>query len=320
MKKNLIFIMFVPVLLLTGAGCPLSKSNTVVTVPVASNVHMQQGIPSTSSIKKTDSGIKPEVVFANTTITLASEKKSTESISLAGGLLYSLKIHSLQQEWRSPSTTVGVHIPQMTYTSKPAKAAAFNDLINIKVKQITDGFLQQVADWDDDNVPLPEQVNFIDVSVKARTANAKVLSLIFDISTYYSGSAHPNRSTMSFNYDLEKDRELILDDLFVTGKSYISKLSEITIASLRALPPDTHGAEAVETGDLELREWDLDWLKGGAGPDENNFHTVTIAPEGFYLEFDPYDIDSYAAGSTEILIPYTQLGGYVAPRVFVLVK
>ncbi len=314
MKKNLIFIMLAPVLLLTGAGCPLIKSNTTATLPLAPSVRMEQGNPNESSVQNGVGTPGPAsqtpITFGSSTLSRVSEKKSTESISLTGDLLYSLKIHNLDQEWRSPSTTVSVSIPQMTYASKPTKAMAFNDLINKKTKQITDDFLEQVSDWDDDNVPLPEQVNFIDVSVKARTANAKVLSLIFDISTYYSGSAHPNHSTLSFNYDLEKDKELALEDLFVTGKSFIAKLSVETIAAIKALPNE-HG---------EVLERDPQWLSGGAGPDENNFHTVTIAPEGFYLEFDPYDIDSYAAGSTEVLIPYVQLGGYVAPRVFVLVK
>ena len=223
MKKTFTFLTLTLVLLLTGAGCPLIKSKTPATLPAAPSVRMEQGNPKEFS-KENGVGIpgpgsQTFIGFGSTTLSRVSEKKSTESISLAGGLPYSLQISSLDQEWRSPSTTVGVHIPQMTYISKPAKAAAFNDLINKKTKQITDDFLQQVSDWDDDNVPLAEQVNFIDVSVKARTANAKVLSLIFDISTYYSGSAHPNHTTVSFNYDLEKDKEEI--GTMSEGKVYL---------------------------------------------------------------------------------------------------
>ncbi len=309
--KNLFLL--ATILLVGGAGCPLVKSTPTQTAPAVPPVRMEQGIKTAvTGTAKVDP--KAPVVFAETSLSLISEKKSTKPIGLPGKLPFSLQMQTVKQEWRSPSTTVTREIPKLVYPRKPAKALAFNDLINQKTDQITGDFLQQVADWESDNnntkLPVAERVNFIAVSVVARTVNAKVLSLVIDINTYYAGSPHPNHNTQSFNYDLEKDQELKLADLFVGGKAFITKLSTEAVAIIKTTPN--------EKGDLV--EYDKTWLEAGAGPKESNYHTVTLAPTGFYIEFDPYDIDSYAAGPVEIFIPYAQLEGYVSARVSELVK
>lgn len=311
MKKNITFLVSASALLLVGAGCSLIKTKTV-DLPAVPKIQMEQGNSAAieSSLNKPETDVEPAITFGSTTLYRVSEKNSQEPIELAANLPYTLEMAVVDQEWGSPSTTVNVSVPQMIYVTNPTKALAFNDLINQKTDQITTEFLQQVADWDNDNVPTTEQTNFIEVAVFARLTNAKLLSLVFEVNTFYAGSAHPNRYTRSFNYDLEQNKELSLADLFVPNKSFLKKLSQVTIAAVKTTPND-HG---------DILERDQKWLSDGAGPDEINFHTVTVSPEGFYIQFDPYDIDAYAAGETEVLIPYKQLDGYVSPRVITAIK
>lgn len=305
MKYSVSFFAITMTLLLMGAGCSLVKTKTT-TAPTATSVRMEQTNPALISTTSSavDSNVGTLVTFGSSTLVRVSEKNWQEPVDANIHAPYTLTMAVVEQDWQSPSTTVSVQVPQMTYGASPTKALAFNDLINQKTDQITTEFLQQVADWDNDNVPVTEQTNFIEVAVFARLANAKLLSLVFEVNTFYAGSAHPNRYTRSFNYDLEHNRELQLADLFVPNTSFLKKLSQVAIATVKTTPND-HG---------ELLERDLEWLNEGAGPDEMNFHTVTVSPEGLYVQFDPYDIDAYAAGDTEILIPYAQLKGYVLPQ------
>lgn len=310
MKKILFLAVTV---LLVGAGC--SKTNNTVTtgtsVPV---VHMNQGNPNeaaSNAVGTPGPGSGTPKVFGDTAIIFVSEEKKSEPINLQASLPYTLAMSVTEQEWRNPSTTVSISFPVMTHKTAPAVAEFFNATVEKKVRDTVDEFMYQVADWGAEETSSPMD-NFISVSVSARTANEKVLSMVVDTHTYFAGAAHPNHATVSMNIDLEQKRELTLDDFFVSGKNYIAKLSEVTIAQLKANPDGQP--------ESELREWNDDWLNRGAGPNEVNYHTVTIAPEGFYIEFDAYDIDSYAAGPTEVVIPYSQLSGYVSARVFTLVK
>ena len=311
--KKILFL--VATMVLIGAGCTKTTTNTGTTGPAAQVVYMNQDNRTdiTSTLVGTPGpGSGNPRVFASTSIILVSEKKSTERINLQSALPYTLEMSVTEQVWRNPSTTVSLRFPTMTNKTGPKTANFFNDTVKKKAEDVVNEFMYQVADWDGPELEVTDMNNFIDVSVSARTANSKVLSMVFDVNTYFAGAAHPNHNTFSMNIDLEQNQELTLDDFFVSGKNYIAKLSTTTIAEIRANPNDGH--------ESETREWDEEWLERGAGPNEINFHTVTIAPEGFYIEFDPYDIDAYAYGSTEVVVPYAQLSGYVSPRVFILIK
>lgn len=300
---------------LVGAGCSKINTNTVTTGTSVPVLHMNQGNPNeaaSNAVGTPGPGSGTPKVFADTAVIFVSEEKKSEPINLQASLPYTLTMSVTEQEWRNPSTTVSISFPIMTHKTAPAVAEFFNTTVEKKVKDAVNEFMYQVADWGEQRTPSSEMINYIDVSVSARTANDKILSMVVDTYTYFAGAAHPNHITVSMNIDLEQKRELVLDDFFVSGKNYLAKLSQVTIAQLKA-NPDEHF-------ESELREWNDEWLNRGAGPNEVNYHTVTIAPEGFYIEFDVYDIDSYAAGPIEVVIPYSQLSGYVSPRVFTLVK
>lgn len=310
MKQYPYSIVMALALLIIGAGCSLTTKPKTPTAPAVPVVRMEQG----KNLATSTSEVVPDrdalVTFASTTLVRISEKTFQEPIDLDTVVPYTLTMSVVEQDWQNPRTTVSVRVPQMTNTTNPVQAVAFNDLINQKTDQITTEFLQQVADWSTDNIPVDEQTNFIEVAVFARMVNTKIISLVFEVNTFYAGSAHPNQYTRSLNYDLEKNTPLELADLFVPNKSFLNKFSQVVIATIKTTPND-HG---------EIIERDAKWLADGAGPNEMNFHTVTLSPKGMYVQFDPYDIDAYAVGKTEIFIPYEQLSGYVLPRVLTLVK
>ena len=215
-----------------------------------------------------------------------------------------LEIVTQQENWHAPSTTITLNFPRLTLANKPSAATAFNQAVEAQIKNYVKIFLAELENNDDLGLPPEEYVNFLEVSVYPRMNNDRVVSVVLAADTFLAGLAHPNRRTASFNFDLEQERVIVLKDLFVNDTPYLDRLASTTIAQLKK-QPDAHG---------EMTDYDEDWLQGGAGPDERNYHTVSIAPEGLYVTFDPYDIGPYSGGSSEVLLTYDQLGEIISPQ------
>ena len=311
MKKLLILS-----LLWVGAGCSLvkSKAPTVALAPQAPHMEQTSTTPTAPEIP-IDLGIldneagedtgdptanSKKVIFGDSKMTLVSETRTQEPISLGRNLDYSLKMVEKIQTWKTPQAKVVVSLPIMTYTSAEAKAKSFNDRLEARIESEVDDFLKGVVSWDMDGIKPVGTESFLDLTTEIETANSKLISLSISVDSYFSGAAHPNHRTFHFNYDIGNEKYLGLDGLFIQGKKYLPRLSALVIEAIK---------------DQKGSEYDLVWLETGAGPKIENYHTVTLRPEGLRVQFDPYDIDSYAAGPTEVLILYGDLKGLIGPNI-----
>ncbi|HKR00569.1 MAG TPA: RsiV family protein [Pyrinomonadaceae bacterium] len=130
-------------------------------------------------------------------------------------------------------------------------------------------------------------------------ATNDVVSVAFGISTYGEGAAHPNHTTLVFNYDLATGRKLGLPDLFKPGSNYLEVISQYAVKQLKdELQP--------EPGD--------DWIEQGAGPKLENYKRWNISPKGLEVTFDPYEVASYAEGIHEVVIPFSVLKEVIDPN------
>ena len=50
---------------------------------------------------------------------------------------------------------------------------------------------------------------------------------------------------------------------------------------------------------------DEQWVMSGAGPEEKNFSSFNVTDKGLLITFDEYQIDCYAAGPSEVFVPYS---------------
>lgn len=215
-----------------------------------------------------------------------------------------LEIVTKQENWHAPSTTITLNYPRLITDDQASAAAAMNQAVELQIRDYVNNFLSQIESNDDLGLPPPEYLNYLEVSVHPRLTNERLVSVIFAADTYLAGLAHPNRRTQSFNFDLEQEKVLSLEELFVSDQPYLEKLASTTVARVK---------QQLDESDEHVI-YEEDWLYGGAGPDERNYHTVSIVPEGLLITFDPYDIAPYANGSTEILLTFAQLGEIVSPR------
>ncbi|MCB9385420.1 MAG: DUF3298 domain-containing protein, partial [Bryobacterales bacterium] len=56
-----------------------------------------------------------------------------------------------------------------------------------------------------------------------------------------------------------------------------------------------------------------EWVLKGAGPDRVDSLKFNITKEGLLFTFDEYEVDCYAAGSSQVLIPKGTLGELIEP-------
>jgi hypothetical protein len=190
-------------------------------------------------------------------------------------------------------------LPRLTGADS-VRVEKFNQAVASFVSARTGGFKKSVdemareapiaAKQDEKSSPPP---NSLDVSYQVVAANKDFISILFFFFEY-TGGAHPNTTTSSFNYDLNRNSVIKLDDLFIPNSNYLQLISDYSIKELKKLDTVSYAEE-------------------GAGPKLENFHSWNITPAGLKITFDPYQVGAYAAGEHEVVVPYSVLKSVIKP-------
>ena len=61
-------------------------------------------------------------------------------------------------------------------------------------------------------------------------------------------------------------------------------------------------------------------IRGGATPNSENYQNLLFTKSGLLIVFDPYQVAPYAAGISEVTIPYETIAGIMDPELFSLVS
>lgn len=118
-----------------------------------------------------------------------------------------------------------------------------------------------------------------------------LLSVIFDVSLYNSGAAHPVSITKVFNYDRNEERRMQAKDIFTDN--YLEVLSKICTEKLiEKIQPDEFMTEAINNG---------------ASPLEENYQNIAFTEEGIVVVFEQYQVAAYAMGKQSIKIPFSDI-------------
>jgi Protein of unknown function (DUF3298)/Deacetylase PdaC len=128
-------------------------------------------------------------------------------------------------------------------------------------------------------------------------AQDDLMSIKFDVGTYYQGAAHPNSYSEVINYDLKNGKQLKLGDLFKAGAKYLQALSAYSIADLKKQGKDLLPEQ----------------IESGAAPKADNYQSWNIGKTGLGITFDAYQVGPYAAGPQFVQIPYSNLKDLINP-------
>lgn len=198
---------------------------------------------------------------------------------------------------------IAVQYPQFEGGNNP-NFEKFNQLVRGSVMKKVTGFKKDVAPEEGEE-PRPEGSMGSDLSVgyTVLLAQDDVISVQFDIGSYYMGAAHPNSYTEVINYDLKNGKQLKLSDLFKPGAKYLQPIANYCIADLKK-------QRATEKGQA-LTDSEID---SGAAPVAKNYQSWTITKKGLGINFDAYQVGPYAAGPQFVMVPYAAVKDVINPE------
>jgi len=198
---------------------------------------------------------------------------------------------------------IAVQYPQLTGGNNP-NLEKFNQAARAAVTKKVAGFKKDMTPDEGENTEetRPEDSMGSDLTISYTVALAQddLVSIDFEVSSYFQGAAHPNSYSETLNYDLKNGKALKLADLFKPGAKYLQPIATYCIADLKK-----------QAGEKGLLPEEID---KGAAAKADNYLGWTITKKGLGIEFDPYQVGPYAAGPQFVLVPYSNLKDLINPE------
>lgn len=198
---------------------------------------------------------------------------------------------------------IAAQYPQLSGGSNP-NFEKFNQLVRGSVMKKVSGFKKDMAPEEGEE-PRPEGSMGSDLSIAYKVALAQddLISIQFDVGSYYQGAAHPNSYTEVINYDLKNGKQLKLSDLFKPGAKYLQPIASYCVADLKKQRATEKGA-ALSDSEIDT----------GAAPTAKNYESWTITRQGLGINFDAYQVGPYAAGPQFVMVPYAAVKDVINPE------
>jgi hypothetical protein len=163
--------------------------------------------------------------------------------------------------------------------------------------ELAAGFIKGFDDYKKDNKD-DQQTWFKEVRIKVLQQRKGYLGLRYDFIDY-AGGAHANYAIVFNNYNTLSNKSVTIDSLIKTG----------------SLPVLTATAEKIFRKNEKLTPKQS--LADNYFFEKNTFslpHNFTITDQGLKFLYNPYEIKPYAAGTTELLVPFEQIKEILKPN------
>lgn len=122
----------------------------------------------------------------------------------------------------------------------------------------------------------------------------KIISILFEVSDYQVGQAHPTNYTIPFNYNAISGKMISLSDIFQKNSDYLKILSSISSKDLKT------------QYQKEGNNYDI-FIADGTLPKKENFQKFVLTKNALVLIFDPAQVGPYAAGVRKVIIPFSSI-------------
>lgn len=178
-----------------------------------------------------------------------------------------------------------------------------NDIVKSKIDNNISDFKNEITQQEKKNyqikdLPLNKNSNTLDIGYKIKNSTNNIISVLFDIGTFYYGAAHPNTTFESLNYDIKEAKVMALDDLFKPKINYLPIIAEFCEKALtQKLTKSASGFTK------EIVKPDPEGIK----PIADNYKIWNLTPKGLLVTFPPYQVAAYVFGPQEVLIPYSKI-------------
>ena len=221
-----------------------------------------------------------------------------EPISFTGDVEITAK--QIKESNKKLMYEIAAEYPQITGGNNP-NFEKFNQVARGSVTKTVADFRKQMAPQEGEAEPRPEGSMGSDLNVNYEIALAQddLLSVEFNVGSYYQGAAHPNSYSEVLNYDLKNGKQLKLGDLFKPGAKYLQAIATYCIADLKK--------QGKDKGLMDQE------IEKGAAASPKNYQSWTITKRGIGINFDSYQVGPYAAGPQFVLVPYSTLKDLIHP-------
>jgi hypothetical protein len=222
-----------------------------------------------------------------------------EPIALTGDVELTAK--QIKESNKKLMYEIAAQYPQFSGGSNP-NFEKFNQLVRGIVTKEVSQFKKDVQPEEGEERPEGSMGSDISIGYEVALAQDDLVSVQFDVGSYFQGAAHPNSYTEVVNYDLKTGKQLNLSDLFKPGSKFLQVIATYAIADLKK--------QSQEKGS-ELPD---DLIQSGAGASPKNYRSWKITRTGLGINFDPYQVGPYAAGAHYVLVPYATLKEVINPE------
>ena len=222
-----------------------------------------------------------------------------EPIALTGDVELTAK--QIKESNKKLMYEIAAQYPQFSGGSNP-NFEKFNQLVRGVVTKEVSRFKKDVQPEEGEERPEGSMGSDISIGYEVALAQDDLVSVQFDVGSYFQGAAHPNSYTEVVNYDLKTGKQLNLSDLFKPGSKFLQVIATYAIADLKK--------QSQEKGS-ELPD---DLIQSGAGASAKNYRSWKITRTGLGINFDPSQVGPYAAGAHYVLVPYATLKEVINPE------
>jgi len=220
-----------------------------------------------------------------------------EPIAFTGDVELTSK--QIKERSKEMNYEIAANYPQLTGGNNP-NFEKFNQAARALVSKKVAGFKKDLQN-DEGYEPLPDSMGSdLSVGYTVVLAQDDLVSIKFEVGSYYQGAAHPNSYSDVLNYDLKNGKQLKLADLFKPGARFVQAIAIYSIGDLKK--------QAKDKGLLD------DMIESGAAPVAKNYLSWNITKKGIGINFDPYQVGPYAAGPQYVIVPYTTLKDLINPE------
>lgn len=184
-----------------------------------------------------------------------------------------------------------------------AGADGFNRRIKEQVTELIGQsqreFAEMAADPPDSDGAGPESGSSLWLRYDVFFPSQRLISVRFEISTYFAGAAHPNTQYSSITFDLAGGRQLTLADLVGPGDDWQGVIARHCLSELKRV------SEQHDIGFLP------DDASAAVSETVADFTNWSIAAGRAIITFNAYSVFSYAAGPQEVEVPFALLKPYL---------
>lgn len=190
---------------------------------------------------------------------------------------------------------IGLTYAHLNAYENAAVQREFNRLVDEEVQKIVAQFKEDAGDVSAEDLGSAAGPWTLSLDTYQYAAPNNRVSVVFEWSEY-TGGAHPNTFYQTMIFNLTTGKEEQLAEVFKEDVDYLQALSDY------AIPELTRRNDIAEFTDAE-------WIASGAAPSSDNYASTYLSDAGVVVIFGPYQVAAYAAGPSEVVIPYSALQG-----------